>query len=423
VISVRYPRPAVRLLVASAALALLPLAGCQQSYPPDLHYGLRTDVVVFKPPKTNQPEAFDPPGGFKDLIAKIRADKESEVDDPASLPGRARRGLERDLEDLFGTPAAPRVGAAGSSEDVVNARLTLGLDEQTLQAGSQLYRRHCLHCHGLTGNGQGPTAAWVNPHPRDYRRGKFKFVSATGEKPLKEDVVRVLRQGVEGTSMPAFGALSNSRFGQLEEEDLHKLASYVVHLSIRGQVESDTIHEWARAVAQKETLDDDYPYTRLETIAKDWTDAVGKRLDPAAPPEFKDKSSREAAVRRGYEQFTTTTCIGCHKDFGRRPNYLYDAWGTVVRPADLTQGIYRGGRRPVDIYWRVHAGIPPSSMPAGFAPKTAGDAKAAAEESARLWDIVAFVKALPYPGMLPEDVKAKVYPDLARKEGDAEKTE
>src|ERR671935_235750 len=74
--------------------------------------------------------------------------------------------------------------------------------EETLAHGSRVYRVHCLQCHGVTGDGRGPTAAWVNPHPRDYRQGIFKFQSrdqtedkgyGTVRKPAKEDLVRTLR--------------------------------------------------------------------------------------------------------------------------------------------------------------------------------------------------------------------------------------
>ena len=40
-----------------------------------------------------------------------------------------------------------------------------------------IYRQQCGHCHGTTGDGDGPTAALLNPYPRDYRRGLFKFKS------------------------------------------------------------------------------------------------------------------------------------------------------------------------------------------------------------------------------------------------------
>ena len=43
----------------------------------------------------------------------------------------------------FGTPAKPTV--QGIDDD---AKEQLKLDDATLADGSQLYRRHCLHCHG-----------------------------------------------------------------------------------------------------------------------------------------------------------------------------------------------------------------------------------------------------------------------------------
>jgi mono/diheme cytochrome c family protein len=74
-----------------------------------------------------------------------------------------------------------------------------------------------------------------------------------------------------------------------------------------------------------------------------------------------------------------------------------------VRPANLTAGVYRGGRRPIDLYWRLRGGIPPSGMPA-----------LADLSDAELWDVVAFLQALPYPEGgehgLPPSVREKVYP-------------
>ncbi len=45
------------------------------------------------------------------------------------------------------------------------------------EGGYALYRRHCLHCHGVSGAGDGPTAPFLYPRPRDYRKGLFKFTS------------------------------------------------------------------------------------------------------------------------------------------------------------------------------------------------------------------------------------------------------
>ena len=65
---------------------------------------------------------------------------------------------------------------------------------------------------------------------------------------------------------------------------------------------------------------------------------------------------------------------------------------------NVTTGVYRGGRRPIDIYWRVKGGIDPSGMP-----------KTGLQNDKDIWDVVNFVQALPYPQMLPEDVRYKVY--------------
>src|SRR5262249_7496123 len=97
-----------------------------------------------------------------------------------------------------------------------------------------------LYCHGLTGDGRGPTAKWVNPHPRDYRRGIFKFTSTDLEqgvrRPSRADLMRTLRQGIEGTAMPSFNLL--------EDEKLDALVSYVIHLSMRGQTEFVVMQAW-----------------------------------------------------------------------------------------------------------------------------------------------------------------------------------
>src|SRR5262249_41953057 len=140
-----------------------------------------------------------------------------------------RAVLEEGLQETFGKPARPRVKGIDNK-----TRAVLGLGKyktkrngetvniDRLEEGSRLYRLHCVHCHGVPGNGRGPTAPWVNPHPRDYRQGIFKFVStkSPGQKPRREDLLHTLRQGVEGTSMPAFNLLS--------EEDLENLVSYVI---------------------------------------------------------------------------------------------------------------------------------------------------------------------------------------------------
>ncbi len=166
------------------------------------------------------------------LQATVLAEKESVDMAPALSEADAA------LLELFGTPDEPKLPAAITDEEDLaelfsldNLKRAAGAvrsDEQDNHFG--LYREHCVHCHGTTGNGLGPTASFLNPYPRDFRLGVFKFKSTPfGTKPTRRDLKRILNEGIMGTSMPSFRLL--------KEEELEALVDYVVYLSIRGEVE------------------------------------------------------------------------------------------------------------------------------------------------------------------------------------------
>ena len=96
------------------------------------------------------------------------------------------------LAALFGTPDEPRVPPE-INLDV--AKLKLAADpvrSDIVGRKNGWYREHCAHCHGVTGDGMGPTAAFLNPYPRDYRPGVFKFKSTErADKPTHPDLVMV----------------------------------------------------------------------------------------------------------------------------------------------------------------------------------------------------------------------------------------
>jgi mono/diheme cytochrome c family protein len=376
-----------RLLLRTGPLlcGLVLLSGCESEYPADYKYPLRTDPLVTQAPK-EEPARLDWPGEFPSQVLTKLTDEKDKINilSPEKLDSKVRGQLEAALEKHFGTPRAPKVD--GIADDI---RTALKLDAKTLAEGSVAYRANCLHCHGLTGNGRGPTAPWVNPHPRDYRQGIFKFTSinstvinpATGKedpalggnvrKPRREDLLRTLREGIESTSMPSFSLLS--------ESELQALVSYVIHLSMRGDVEYTLMQLYLKGIG-----DEDFQgqvNDTLEAIANRWLAAGDPRNvirpDPAVkdpinksgPPDGALLAQRKESAKRGYELFSSSGaagCIGCHKDYGRQSAYFYDSWGTIGRAADLTTGVYRGGRRPIDFYWRIHSGVPGSSMPAFF---------------------------------------------------------
>jgi mono/diheme cytochrome c family protein len=433
-----FPRTG-RISVLATALAGL-LAGCSgysslqdESYPRNLEYPQRSDLLVKDMP-TTEARRLPPPGKLDESIARaveINKDKARGLK-PSDLDRKEAEDLKAVLKNVFGTPSRPRVGPDEDTDAYTvfaewrnkvmseqgftagEALENLELDPVTLARGSKLYRRHCLHCHGLSGDGRGPTGPWVHPHPRDYRQGEFKFLSTAAppavptRKPRRADLLRILKQGIDGTSMPAFGLMP--------EHDLQYLASYVMHLSIRGQVEYQTMFallekdsEGKRKLAQYEGKDGKgaseiahhvYNETALAIVA--W--ARSNHEKPIEPPAYTAPSTaeeRHASIRAGFKVFSDqkkSGCASCHTDYGRQPNYRYDTWGTLVRPYNLTNNVYRGGRRPVDLYWRIRGGIGPSGMP--------GVANLTNDE---YWQLVNFLEALPYPAMLPDDVRQAVY--------------
>jgi mono/diheme cytochrome c family protein len=456
----RLSYPNVRSAVLAAGLVLAFLAGCDDDgrYPAALRYPERTDVLVKDPPTTDFRTPPAPPGQLDERIKKDAAGKIFPSVDPEAKDDKGqpvitkddRRQIRAALEEIFGTPAKPsvepadpeRAGGRKADEARENAKLysqalaeqmqQFGVTEEdvdvlfvdaetlskgagdvrrrTLARGSELYRRHCLHCHGLAGDGRGPTGAWVDPHPRDYRQGMFKFLSTnkaqagTG-KPRKDDLLRTLEKGIDGTSMPAFGLLPR--------RELEQLVSYVIHLSLRGETEYQTLYTLAK---NRASIPDEnegglkkFVYQQAALLTAQW--AMMSKLEPNKPPAYPyddaDKEQMAESIRRGHQLFLNKgVCITCHYDYGRQSAYRYDTWGTMVKPRNLTEGNYRGGRRPIDIYWRISGGIAPSGMsklPDGTSEQ-------------ETWDLVNFVQALPYPAMLPKDIREKVYPTPAAKE-------
>lgn len=309
--------------------------------------------------------------------------------DPAVFPEAQKSAWNAAFETVFGTPASPQVAGA----DVTTVSV-LAIDNQTLANGSRLYRTRCADCHGLSGNGRGPTAANIEPRPRDFRSGIYKGKTTGPEtgKPRVDDLIRVLRRGVPGTPMPIFDLLP--------EADIRALVGYTIHLSVRGEVEMRLLR---RVLCDEEY---EYPTDMVAAVRKETHEVLGAWMSAQSTSMTiaysEPKTGDEAAIRRGYVIFTTTgNCIGCHEQYGKRDAYRYDAWGLPNRVTDLTEPRYRWGSEPADFARRIRHGIRGANMPAN--PGLSDD---------QLRDLIEFLQALPYSERLPEDVRSAV--DAAR---------
>lgn len=72
-----------------------------------------------------------------------------------------------------------------------------------LGSGPEVYQNLCIRCHGEKGDGQGKIAIYLDPYPRDFTNAGF-MNSKTDER-----LIQSIKNGVGGTSMPAWGKVLN----------------------------------------------------------------------------------------------------------------------------------------------------------------------------------------------------------------------
>ena len=95
-------------------------------------------------------------------------------------------------------------------------------------AGKDLFvKTNCNSCHGMEGKGDGPVAAALDPKPRNFAVGDFKFdANKDGKKGTPADLSMIIKQGAA-----AFGgsAMMMPNPG-LSDEDIGTIVAYVQSL-------------------------------------------------------------------------------------------------------------------------------------------------------------------------------------------------
>jgi copper transport protein len=96
-------------------------------------------------------------------------------------------------------------------------------DAESVAIGEFHYQQHCAACHGVEGRGDGPAGLALSPRPADFGDGHLA-IHPDG------DLYYWIRNGIEGTPMPAFGE-------QLSSEDTWHLVNYLRRLSAQAEAE------------------------------------------------------------------------------------------------------------------------------------------------------------------------------------------
>jgi mono/diheme cytochrome c family protein len=430
------PRSGARPIAAALLLVLLvSLSGCGKSDPAPF----RANLALYEAFREDEPELRkddeDPEKDEKPEVFKKRLEAYKAEDDRWK---ECQQATINYVEGIFGTPDSPRaIPETGlDKQKLLLASGPVKIDGIGKQQG--LYRRHCVHCHGITGDGMGPTAFFLNPYPRDFRRGWFKFKSTELKaKPttvstfeiedgnvheIPNDLKRVLIEGIPGTAMPSFRTLA--------DDELNALIEYVKYLSMRGQMEEMLFRRLYDEAESAESFSPDQldqllsplivlGEEMLGDIVGQWEEASAKIINPPPPP----KKDLALSIKDGHDLFFNLTkatgdkpapkanCFTCHgrealgdgtmepdnwnKEYVKLKKKKYErfvAAGYILPPErknpprNLRQGVFRGGRRPLDIYRRIHTGINGTAMPGSSTNLT----------PEQIWDLVHFVRNLQY---------------------------
>ena len=239
--------------------------------------------------------------------------------------------------------------------------------EEFVEMGRGIYFQRCSFCHGLLGDGEGPAAKYLDPRPRDFTLGTFKFrTTQSGELPTNKDLFRTVSRGLPGTAMQSF------------DSDLIK----------NGLSE---LERW-QVIAYIKTFAIEFEDPELDPVATNKVISL-----PENPAPF-----NEETIARGKLVFEKAKCWSCHGKLGRgdgNKEFRKDDWGFTIRIRNVTHSWkIKAGSEIEDIYMRFTSGISGTPMPSFV--------KSLNEEDR--WDLANYIKSLQHKLTSHQALQAKL---------------
>ncbi len=91
-------------------------------------------------------------------------------------------------------------------------------------AGKATFVANCASCHGETGKGDGPVGAALNPKPRDFSTGEFKYdTDGDGASGTHGDLKTVIQKGAAAYG----GSALMAPWPTLSDEDVSNVIAYI----------------------------------------------------------------------------------------------------------------------------------------------------------------------------------------------------
>jgi cytochrome c oxidase cbb3-type subunit 2 len=216
------------------------------------------------------------------------------------------------------------------------------------------YRRYCVGCHGVEGDGEGENAQWLDPKPRNFTLAQFKCRSTpTGTMPTDQDLYNTLGRGLVNSNMPAWFPLT--------DQERVDLVAYVKHFSPR----------WV-------------------------TEKPGAAIEVPAEPEI-----TADRIKAGQAMFQKLECWKCHGTEGRSngpsADTLTDDQNRPIKPFNFHDGTrFKCGTTDQDLYKIFMTGLDGTPMPS-FADNVKPD---------EAWDLVFYLRTLQPAGAMNAKEKA-----------------
>ncbi len=216
-------------------------------------------------------------------------------------------------------------------QEIEGADVNLPRSPEWIARGKVVYEGHCIACHGVRGDGNGPAATFLyRQRPRNFTTGVFKFRLTKGTLPSDRDLLRTISRGVRGTAMPAWF--------ELPLDDRLAVMQYV---------------KYELAADRTDPQNPEFYFV---------TEPPGPPMQIAVPP-----AASAELVAHGQTIWKQAKCWECHGNAGRgdgeKAAGLKDDWGFPIQPANLARGQFKSGPNVSDIFRTISTGLSGSPMP------------------------------------------------------------